>query len=253
MAGTGAVLSAVMVTSCICVTVLPAASVYVHVMVVSDVMGKTSAGKLCVAMTSPEQLSIAVGRSRLRSASSDRHSLVSLDKVMKRAAGTSLSVMVTCCVCVAVLPDTSVYVHVMALPDMIGKALLGTSCVTKTAPGQLSAGAAGAAAFTAFSVTSHRSIMASRTPVTVGGAVSTITCCVCTILSFLWVYFHVILVFSLMGKVTSKAASTVVPVPAQPVLAVGGVREVTSHCELTTSGKVVLSVRSAFIISLGIC
>ena len=48
-----------MTTSCVCVVVFFAASVYVHVMVVSEVMGKLT--MLLVTMTELMQLSVALG------------------------------------------------------------------------------------------------------------------------------------------------------------------------------------------------
>jgi hypothetical protein len=99
-AGIGAILS-IRTTFCVCVAVLPAKSVYVHVIDVLDVIGRVV---LVVAVTTPAQLSVPVGgvnevieQTPLMSA-----------KVATSGTGAKSSPIFIICVCVEVFPFPSV-------------------------------------------------------------------------------------------------------------------------------------------------
>ena len=106
------------ITSCVCVVVLPESSLYVHVMVFVDVIGKAAS---VVAMIVPlSQLSVAVGP--VSSLSLSEHCrVISERSLLGFGVGGMLSLMVTSCVCIAMLPATSVYVQVMVVSDIMGK------------------------------------------------------------------------------------------------------------------------------------
>ena len=124
-AGTGSVVSSI-VACCVCVAVLSAPSVYVHVMVIFMVIGGVTS---VVAVMVPSQLPVAVGA--VREVICEQSSNVGKSATI--GTGSVVSAMVTCCVCVAVLSAPSVYVHVMVVSEVMGK--LEMLLVTLTVPG----------------------------------------------------------------------------------------------------------------------
>lgn len=98
--GTGLTLSPTS-TICVCVEIFPAASEKVHVTVVFDVIGNTV---LVVPVIEPEQLSDAVGAVMVVTGEQTEVITGSDDKV---GTGAVMSLTLTCCVWVVVLPFPS--------------------------------------------------------------------------------------------------------------------------------------------------
>ena len=104
--GTGAVTSSITIF-CVCVDVFPFPSLYVQVTTVVPcvVIGSVA---LFVTVTTPPQLSVAVGAVKLAT----EHSAVTFAKVASVGTGAVTSSITTFCVCVDVFPFPSLYVQV---------------------------------------------------------------------------------------------------------------------------------------------
>jgi hypothetical protein len=164
--GIGAIMSPTS-TIWVCVDVLPAASVYVQVIVVLLVIGKVV---VVVPVTNPEQLSEAVGAViDVTGEQTDE----TVDKVPAVATGAIISLTLTCWVCVDVFPFPSSNVQVTRVFVEIGKVALLVPVIT---PAQLSF-AKGADN----DVTEQEELMSERVGNIGTGAVtsSIITVCVC--------------------------------------------------------------------------
>ena len=159
------------ITSCVCVDVLPAVSVYVHLMVVLAVMGKVTSGE---AIICPSQLSVAVGAVKSAIVATG-HPPVSVGKFDISGTGASVSPIITSCVCVVVLSASSVYVHVIVVFVVIGGVI---PVVAVMVPSQLSE-AVGAVR----EVVCEQSSIVGKSAVKGTGSVvsSIVTCCVCVV------------------------------------------------------------------------
>jgi predicted RecA/RadA family phage recombinase len=117
--GVGPVVSSI-ITCCVWVLIFPVESVYVHVIVVDSVIGKLVT-LLTPSTVTPSHSSVAVGV--VMSVAVISHSSVRSGKGSASGVGPVESSITTSCVCVVKFPEESVYVHVIVVDAVIGKAV----------------------------------------------------------------------------------------------------------------------------------
>ena len=155
------------ITFCVCILMFPLASSYVQVMIVVPCV---VIGKLVVTpLTSPSQLSVAVGAVKL----STLHCAVTSASVATSATGAVVSTTVMVCVYVLALPLSSVAVQTLVMTELFPvPAAVVSAEVTVTSLSQLSLATAVPSADVVVAA-SHCTVTLAGDVVNVGAVVST--------------------------------------------------------------------------------